>query len=156
MIKKKNTLDGLATLLPQLSRHHGWEEQLDLHSLFLHWHELLDSEITDHCQPLKIVKKVLWVEVENSAWLQQYQFQTVLLLEILNKSLRISTLEGLRFCVAEKEKDDGIQDAPVLRYVQPPAKDVAAFERQVESISDKDVRESLVRFWYLSQACRKE
>ena len=147
MVKKKNSLSGLAALLPQLSRHRGWEEQLDLHSLFLRWHELLDSEISDHCQPLKIVKKVLWVEVENSAWLQQFQFQTVLILEILNKSLRISTLEGLRFCVAEKERDAENRDEPILRYVQPPAKDVAAFERQVESIADKDVRESLVHFW---------
>jgi Dna[CI] antecedent, DciA len=156
MVKKKNSLSGLAALLPQLSRHRGWEEQLDLHSIFVRWHELLDSEITDHCQPLKIVKNVLWVEAENSAWLQQFQFQTVFLLEILNKSLRISTLEGLRFCLAEKEKNEENKKGQILRYVQPPAKDVAAFERQVESIADKDVRDSLVRFWYLSQACRKE
>ena len=154
MGKGGDPLQGLAALLPQLSKQKNWEEQLDLHSIFLHWDELLDSDITDHCQPLKIVKKVLWLEVENSAWLQQFQFQTVLLLDILNKSLRISTLDGLRFCLAEKERDHKSQKEPVLRYVQPPAKDVAAFERQVESISDKDVRESLVRFWYLSQACK--
>ncbi len=156
MGKDCEPLQGLAALLPQLSRQKNWEEQLDLHSLFLHWHELLDSDITDHCQPLKIVKKVLWVEVENSAWLQQFQFQTVLLLDILNKSLRISTLKGLRFCLAKKERDAENVAEPVLRYVQPPAEDVATFERQVESISDKDVRESLIRFWYLSQACKKE
>ncbi|MCF8055327.1 MAG: DUF721 domain-containing protein [Desulfocapsa sp.] len=154
-MKKKDSLFELGNVLPQLTRQRGWEEKLDLHSIFLRWQELLDSDITDHCRPVKIVKKILWVEVENSAWLQQLQFQTVLLLEILNKSLRISTLGGLRFCLEEREKDEK-KNGPSLRYVQPPAKDVAAFERQVESISDKDVRESLVRFWYLSQACRRE
>lgn len=156
MGKGDTALQGLAALLPQLSKERNWEEQLDLHSVFVHWHELLGHEIADHCRPLKIVRNVLWVEVENSAWLQQLQFQTVQLLEILNKSLQISALEGLRFCVAEKEEDKEKNKKPTLRYVQPPAKDVAAFERQVESIADPDARDSLVRFWYLSQACRKE
>ncbi len=155
-MKKKHTLDGLANLLPHFSRQRGWEEQLDLHSLFEHWYDLLDSEITDHCQPVKIVKKVLWVEVENSAWLQQFQFQKMLILDMLNKSLRLSTLKDLRFCMAEREHDVAEEDGPLLRYVQPPAKDIAAFEQQVESIADKDVREALLRLWYLSHACRKE
>lgn len=148
-------MQGLENLLPQLSRQRGWEEQLDMHSIFVHWHELVDSEMAKHCQPLKIVKKVLWLEVENSAWLQQLQFQTVVLLDIFNKSLRLSKLEGLRFCVAEKARHEE-EKGPSLRYVQPPAQDLAAFERQVASISDDEVREALVRFWYLSKACRKE
>jgi predicted nucleic acid-binding Zn ribbon protein len=156
MKKNSKSLQGLETLLPQLSQQHGWEEQLDLHSIFVHWHELVDGETAKHCQPLKIVKKVLWLEVENSAWLQQLQFQTVVLLDIFNKSLRRSRLKGLRFVVAEKEKQEEEKEEPSLRYVQPPARDIAAFEKQAGSIPDKDVRDALVRFWYLSQACKKE
>jgi len=156
MKKRSNSLLELGNLLPQLSQQHGWEEQLDLHSIFMNWHELLESDITDHCQPLKIVQKVLWIEVENSAWLQQFQFQTVLLLEILSKSLRISKLKGLRFCVEEKQMQAASQSESSLKYVQPPAKDVANFERQAGVISDQEARDALVRFWYLSQACRKE
>jgi len=156
MKKNSNQLQGLENLLPQLSQQRGWEEQLDLHSIFVRWHELVDSEMAEHCQPLKIVKKVLWLEVENSAWLQQLQFQTVLLLDILNKSLRLSKLKGLRFCVAEKERCKEEKNEPSLRYVQPPARDIAAFKQQAGSISDKDARDALVRFWYLSRACRKE
>ncbi len=154
--RSKDSLQGLDRVLPQLSQQRGWEEQLDLHSIFIRWHELIDRETAAHCQPLKIVKKVLWVEVENSAWLQQLQFQTVVLLKILNKSLRISRLKGLRFCVAEKEKHEKAKSESSLCYVQPPARDIAAFEQQVMSIPDKDARDALVRFWYLSQACRKE
>ncbi len=154
--QSNNSLQGLEKVLPQLSQQRGWEEQLDLHSIFIRWHELIDRETAAHCQPLKIVKKVLWVEVENSAWLQQLQFQTVVLLKILNKSLRISRLKGLRFCVAEKEKHEKAKSESSLCYVQPPARDIAAFEQQVKSIPDKDARDALLRFWYLSQACRKE
>ena len=156
MKKNSNSLLGLNGLLPQISQQRGWEEQLDLHSIFVNWHELLDSDITDHCQPLKIVKKVLWVEVENSSWLQQLQFQTVLLLDIINKSLSLSKLKGLRFCIGEEQRQAVRKPESSLSYVQPPANDVANFEQQAGVIPDKEVRDALVHFWYISQACRKE
>ena len=154
--KKSKPLQGLENLLPQITRQRGWEEQLDLHSVFLRWGDLVESDVADHCQPLKIVKHVLWVEVENSAWLQQLQFQTVLLLDILNNSLRTSRFKGLRFCLAEKEHCKKEKSAPTLRYVQPSTREIEAFEQQAGAIPDKDSRDALVRFWYLSQACKKE
>jgi len=156
MKKQSNPLLALNGLLPQLSQQRGWEEQLDLHSIFVNWQGLLESDVTDHCRPLKIVKRVLWVAVENSAWIQQLQFQTVILLDILNSSLRLSKLQGLRFCVDEKERHASNEPESSLSYVKPPAKDVADFEQQAAMISDQEVREALVRFWYLSQACKKE
>jgi len=132
----------------------GWEEQLDLHSIFLRWDDLVETDVAEHCQPLKIVKSVLWVEVENSAWLQQLQYQTVPLLDILNNSLRLSRLKGLRFCLAEKNPEKKKSEA-VLRYIQPSSRDIEAFEQQAGTIADKDSRDALVRLWYLSQACIK-
>ena len=152
--EEKKTLQGLGDLLPQLSQQRGWKEQLDMHSLFLRWEDLLDRETAKHCRPLKIVRKVLWVEVENSAWLQQYQFQSQFFLETLNKSLHLSKLKGLRFCVAEKEFEEEQPEAP-LRYVQPSAKEQAHFEEQLSTISDENSREALLRFWYLSKACQR-
>ena len=152
--KKKNTLQGLVNLLPQLSQQRGWKEQLELHSVFLDWEELLDKEITAHCKPLKIVKKVLWVEAENSAWLQQFQYQSAFLLQTLNQSLATTKLKGIRFYVAEKEFEEEKKEAP-LRYVPPPAQELADFEKQVSSIADKESREALLRFWYLSKACKR-
>jgi hypothetical protein len=158
VLKKRNNnvLQGLQQLLPALSQQQGWEEKLDLHSIFLNWDELLDEDMVSHCQPQKIVKNVLWIEAENSAWLQQFQFQTVLILERLNRSLRCSRLKGLRFYVAEKAFEKAEDPQPSLRYVRPPAKDVTAFEEQIASIADEESRESLLRFWYLSQAWKKE
>jgi len=152
--KTQSTLQGLGNLLPQLSQQKGWQVQLDLHSIFRHWDRLLECEITEHCQPLKIVRKELWIEVENSAWLQQFQYQSVLILETLNKSLRISKLKGLRFFVAEKAFEKEEEETP-LRYVPPPAEEVTEFETQIASIADEASREALLRFWYLSKACKR-
>lgn len=156
-MKNKSThLESINGFLSSFTGQQGWNEQLDLHSVFLRWNDLVDSDIANHCQPLKIVKNVLWIEVENSAWLQQLQFQTIPLLIILNKSFRSSKLEGLRFCLAANEKTEKEEKEISLRYVQPPVQDVEAFEKQAEAILDKDSREALLRLWYLSQACKKE
>lgn len=155
MKENSKTLQGLALLLPQITRQRGWEDQLDLHSIFVNWQELVDEDMAAHCRPLKIVKRVLWLEAENSSWLQQFQYQTVFTLGKLNSSLRKTRLKGLRFCVAEKAMEDEGSSEPALRYQQPLAADIAAFESCVGSISDKDAREALFRFWYLSRACKK-
>ena len=144
----------MGNFLPQLSRQNGWQEQLDRHSIFRNWKKLLDAEITEHCKPLKIVRKELWIEAENSAWLQQFQYQSVFILDALNKSLRLSKLKGLRFFVAEKDFEKEEQEV-LMRYVPPPAEEVAAFEKQVACIVDEASREALLRFWYLSKACKR-
>ncbi len=156
MNKHNKTLMRLEDLLPTLSKHRGWAEQLDLHSIFLNWHDLLDADVAEHCQPLKIVGKILWVEAENSAWLQQLQFQSAHLMDTFNDSLRISKLKGVRFCMMTEDRVAVKKQEQVLSYVQPSSKEIKDFEYQAAGISDKDAREALVRFWYLSQACRKE
>ncbi len=155
MKKQKHSLLGLERVLPMLSQQRGWEEQLDLHSVFVNWSKLLDKDISDHCQPLKIISKVLWIEVENSAWLQQFQFQTVLILDVLNQSLRISKLKGIRFCVESEERRATEQQKPALVYSQPSAEEITEFEQQIECIPDKNVRDAMIRFWYISHACKK-
>ncbi len=152
--KEDKDLQGLAHFLPKLSKQQGWQVQLDLHSVFIHWHRLLESEISSHCRPLKIVRKELWIEVENSAWLQQFQYQSNTILETLNNSLQLSKLKGLRFFVAEKAVEQGIASKP-RRYEPPSTEKVESFEKQIASIKDESSREALLRFWYLLQACKQ-
>ena len=80
----KHNQPAVADILPSLVRQNGWEVQLDLHSVFGNWVELVDPETAGHCRPLKIRQGILWLEVENSAWLQQLRFQKYQLLETIN------------------------------------------------------------------------
>ena len=63
--KKKNDPQLFGDLASRLARDQGWQEQLDLHSLFLTWDKLVDDETAAHAWPLKIERRVLWLEVEN-------------------------------------------------------------------------------------------
>ena len=145
----------MAAILSGVMRDRGWQAQLELHSIFLRWAELVDEEVALHAQPLKIVKGVLWVEVENSAWLQQFGYQKVHILRQLNSVLAGQKLSGLRFVLPQldgRKKEEQQQ----LRFSAPPQEEVRHFEEQAAFIEDKAAREALIRFWYLSQACVRD
>lgn len=154
------------TRAPQLSgafsgiiRDKGWEKKFDQHRVFPAWRDLVDHETGTFARPLKIVKDVLWIEVDNSAWMQQLQYQKHFLLESLNNFLEESTLKDIRFVVQEKPLEAARKPPPAknaVRFVPPPEEQVEAFKAQAGCIEDESVRESLMRLWYLAQACRKD
>lgn len=150
----------ISRLLPDLMQDKGWEKQLDLHSIFPRWRELVGEEVDTHAQPLKIEKDVLWLEVENSSWLQQLQYQKLELLDTLNGCFRLSRLRDIKMVlpkgsVGKTSKSDQ-QPVPIIEFVKPNDEEVAAFQRQVECIADEKCREALMQFWYLAQACKRK
>ncbi len=143
----------LSTLLTGMSRQQGWQLQLDRHSLFIHWNKLVDKSISTHAQPLKIVGKVLWLEVANSAWMHQLQFEKIMLLENLNKTLRLSQLEDIRFTLVDRQQA-AEQKKQQVHFIQPDATAREAFARQIAVIDGVEIRDSLMSLWYLSHSCR--
>ena len=146
----------LAATLPGLIRDCGWEIQLDMHSVFAHWRELADQDTADHAQPLKIIAGVLWVEVENSGWMQDLQYRKVQLLKNINAFLQKSRIRDVRYVLPEGLKPVAEQKTGAIRFIAPPAEQVREFAQQIESISDTASREALMRFWYLAHACQRE
>lgn len=152
---KKEKEKIVSALLPGIIRDRGWQRQMNLHSIFPNWKDIVEQDAGDHAAPLKIVKGVLWLEVENSAWLQQLQFRKVMLLEAVNGFLKNTSIRDIRF-VLPRDSEKAGREEPKIRFVAPPPEEVKAFEKQVAFIEDDKVRESLIRFWYLSKACIRE
>ena len=150
----------VSRLLPGLMQDKGWERQLDLHSIFPRWQELVGEEVHRHAQPLKIEKDVLWMEVENSSWLQQLQYQKIELLDILNSCFRLARLRDIKMILpkgrAGGDDKPNEQAAAVIEFVKPSDEKIAAFQRQVSGIADEPCREALMQFWYLAQACKRK
>ena len=144
----------LSSFLPGLVREKGWEKQIDLHSIFLDWQELV-GEVADYATPQKIVKNVLLIQVENSARIQQLQYQKSELLEILNGHLRLSRVRDVKFVLAplpppQQKEEQGV------RFVPPPPQEQRVFEQQIGTIGDEKIQESLMRLWYLDHACKRD
>ena len=91
---RENQQKRMAAILPGLLRDRGWDAQVELHSIFVAWPKVVDETVSAHAEPQKIVKGTLWVEVENSAWLQQFQFQKMALLNSINGFLKELELDG--------------------------------------------------------------
>jgi predicted nucleic acid-binding Zn ribbon protein len=143
----------VSALLSRITSEQGWRQQLDTHSLFLHWDKLVDKSTSTHARPLKIVSNVLWLEVANSAWMQQLQFQKIQLLELVNKSLRLSRLEDIRFTLSDKKKEARKQ--PTVHFIQPSPAAQESFQKQIAGIEDEKIREALMSLWYQSHSCQK-
>jgi hypothetical protein len=147
----------MAELLPGLVHDKGWEKQLDLHTIFLEWQKRATEEVAEHAQPLKIERGVLWLEVENSSWMQQLQYQKLELLDRLNGFLRVARLKDIRMVLPKGGSKQPVapKDAGIS-FVRPSKEKIAAFQKQVECITDEKCREALMQFWYLSQACKRK
>jgi hypothetical protein len=157
---KKSKQNKISRLIPSLLQDKGWEIQLDLHSIFPRWKELVGEEMAEYAQPLKIDRGVLWVEVANSSWLQQLQYEKLELLDILNSCFRLSSLRDIKMVLPKgrtaKTEISVDESAPVIKFVKPSEEKIAAFQQQVECIADEKCREALMQFWYLAQACKRK
>ena len=87
--------------------------------------------------------------------MQQLQYQTPILLEILNKSLKRSKLDGMRLVLVDQNRKKVEPERPKVCFVQPSAEEQEAFRCHLETIKDEQIREALMRFWYLSHACQR-
>ena len=153
----KNHQATISGVLPWLTRNMGWDKQLDLHSIFVRWNEVVGEEIAEHAQPQKVERAVLWLEVENSSWLQQLQYVKIELVERLNRCLKLNSIKDIKMVLPKgdifrKQEKPG----PAVIFVRPDAEKVAAFQRQVECVADEECREALMQFWYLAEACKRE
>lgn len=158
----KSNKNQISRLLPSLLQDKGWEQQLDLHSIFPRWQELVGEEMSEYAQPLKIEKGVLWLEVANSSWLQQMQYEKMELLDTLNSCFRLSRLKDIKMVLPKgpagktKTIGTGRNSSSAIEFVRPDEQKIAAFQRQVECIADEKCREALMQFWYLAQACKRK
>ncbi len=153
---KRDNKPELSEAFSALIKEKGWERKFDQHRVFPVWDDLVDKDTAAHSRPLKVVKDVLWVEAENSAWVQQLQFQKIFLLETLNAYLLNSTFSNIRFVVQEKPLPAVKKKPDSVTFVPPPVAEVEQFRRQISFIEDEETKESLLRLWYLSRACRRE
>jgi len=152
---RENMQKKMASILPGVLRDRGWKDQMELHSIFLQWAKVVDETVSGHAQPLKIVKGTLWVEVENSAWLQQLQFQKVSLLRSINDYFQEKKIRDIRFVLPQLCGQEPRREHKV-RFEAPPPEELKRFEEQAGFIEDEATRNALIRFWYLAKACIRE
>lgn len=151
--RKNRTVSGV---LPDVVRHKGWDVKLDMHSFFPVWDKVVGEEVAGCSRPLKIVRNVLWLEVENSTWMQQLQFEKSRMLDDINATLKISRIKDIKFLLPRRCEEPPVRKQPEIVFVPPDPEELRKFEEQVGVIEDEAIREALIRLWYLSKACKRK
>ncbi len=151
--KKRRKYKQVADVLPEVTRHQGWDVKLDLHSFFPKWKSIVDADVADCSKPLKIVKDTLWIEVENSTWMQQLQYEKMRILDAVNGTLKRSRIRDIRF-VLPHESGEQQHKGPSITYEPPGQEELEKFEEQVSVIEDDASRQALIRLWYLAKSCK--
>ncbi len=144
----------LANILPKLAEDNGWQKMLKQYALFSQWSSIVGEDVAEHATPLKTMKNVLWLEVENSVWMQQLQYQKILILQACNEFLPESPFSDIRLVLKDKRQNEQSHYGSV-KFIAPSENEIEAFERIAATIKDKDCREALMQFWYLCNACER-
>ncbi len=158
MAKRQEDRRSVDAVVTDIIRANGWEAQLEMYSLFSRWVELVSREAADHARPVRIDRGCLWLEVENSAWMTQLQYEKYAILDALNAVLRLGRIREIRMALPKKEQEfiPMQRPAPRVVYAPPPPEEVERFRQKLAGVIEDDAcRESLEYFWYLSQACQR-
>jgi len=153
-VKKKNI--SISGVIPDVVQHKGWQDKLEMHSFFPIWEKVVGENVSCCSRPLKIVKDVLWLEVENSTWMQQLQYDKLQILSDINSTLTTTRIRDIKFTLPRDDEKLRGYELPAVQFKSPDPEALRKFEEQVGIIKDDAIREALVRLWYLSKACRRE
>jgi len=144
--REKEQLISISSLLQKVIYKKKWQKRIDLYSVFSFWEQVVGEDIAVNSRPVVINGNVLWVEVRDSAWMQQLSYMKYSFLEKINGRLHPQYLEDIRFRL-------GIDGFTSIRITEPVVKQTPdvrekqEFEKLLTVVPDKDAREALGRLW---------
>ena len=79
----------LGTVLKPVIQRLGWEKGLLHNQVILSWSEIVGKEIAKHTAPLRVRGSKLFVEVENSSWMNHLHYLKPEILKKMNVNYEI-------------------------------------------------------------------
>ncbi|MGL1932809.1 MAG: DUF721 domain-containing protein [Desulfotalea sp.] len=149
---EEKTAHDIASVLPKIIKKKGWQVELERYDIFKKWTDFVGEDVAEVTKPLKVDRNILFVEVENSAWMQQLQYQKIGILEDLNAFLKLSRFSDIKFVLESGRKKIERPEPPMRSYNPPTPEEFEAFCKKTEWIADEPSREALRKFWYLYKA----
>lgn len=143
----------ISSLLQHVFNRKQWHVQWDFHVIFQSWSETVGRNIAAHAQPALIRNNVLWVHVDDSAWMQHLHLLKPGLLNRINTGLGERRLHDIRFVmqretVAPEKKSK--PPATTGTHLPPKAK-IVEFNQGISCLQDKEARRSLRKLWLAFQ-----
>ena len=146
-MKSKTDLQQLSSNLQQVFSGRDWHLLWQTYKLVEHWPEVVGKTVAAKSSPAYIRKKILWIYVNDSVWMQHLHTQKNLLLQNVrayNGGLNIEDIRWLLQPVG-KLQDRGEKDTRRTREINPAER--KEFEKIASSVKNEECRDALCRLW---------
>lgn len=132
--------------LQNIFRTKDWHRQWELFRLVKSWERLLGDPLSKVTYPAFFRSNVLWLFVENSAWMQQVQFVKLDILAAVKKALPEVDIEDIRFMLDPgteriQKKTERPEPLPVNREAE------QCFKDMIAGVKDEETRQALHKMW---------
>ncbi|MGI6657164.1 MAG: DUF721 domain-containing protein [Desulfobulbus sp.] len=143
----------IGDLLPALYSRRQWTQPERIGKLTRDWPAIVGEQVAKLTEPAFFRHDVLWIHVQDAAWMHHLQFVKLEWLERINRALADEPVRDLRWRLAPQPPPfESRARAPVHSRPIDPAREQAFFA-QTEAITDPDCREALRRLWRTFAAC---
>lgn len=144
-------MQAFSGLVADIRRRERWGRRLSRHPVFLIWKAAVGEGIARGARPVFVKNGTLWVEVGDSAWLQEMEMRSDGLIEALNARLEKKKLKALRFRVGQSKSEPANAWGERPARPAPPAwteigkSDRHAIDDALEDIPDAELKGKVVR-----------
>ena len=124
-----------------------WKHQWRLFHLTQDWPAIVGTEVARLTAPAFFRQDVLWIFVQDSAWMQHMQFIKLDLLERVNRVLEAPPIVDIRWLLQPELPSTPARNMPEPHPVPPEQE--RSFRRMTESVANPECREALQRLWQI-------
>lgn len=125
--------------------------------VFLLWDRIVGKDIAVHAQPHVVRGRTLWLNVSDSVWMQQLQFQKMTILERIKQVLSGSSINDIRFQLDTslgQSRPRPEQQSPEPRSTPPDPQKKEKFDEMISTLKDEEMRQAMKRLWLKIEQAR--
>ena len=142
---KKNDLSSLGETLSEVYSTQKWKHQWRVFRLAQDWPAIVGAEIGRLTAPAFFRQDVLWIFVQNSAWMQHLQYIKLDLMARVNRVMAEQPVTDIRWLLQPTTLPQPERHVPESHSVAP--EQIRSFRQMTESVANQDCREALQRLW---------
>lgn len=145
----------MSELLNSLIQKKGWKKQISRNRVFLLWDRIVGEDIAVHARPFVVRGRTLWLNVSDSVWMQQLQFQKMTILERVKQVLPGSSINDIRFQIdTSLGRPRPIQQSSEPQSTPPDSQKKEKFDKMISTLKDPEMRQAMERLWLKLEKAR--
>lgn len=146
-MNKKFDLQHLSSNLQNVFCSKDWHLLWKTYKLVERWPEVAGKAVAEKSMPAYVQKKILWIYVSDSIWMQQLHTRKTLLLEKVREFNRGLDVEDIRWLLLPDSglKEENKKDIRRPGKINPAER--KEFEEIASSVKNEQCRDALCKLW---------